>query len=324
MRIERDGWPLGRVDYEGLVEELGPWRSFRDAVKQRWERLRAARPRSVSCADVQRALAWFPEIEGRPDEGDGSEPVFVLAAGWRTGSTLLQRILMTDPQLCLWSEPMGRMAPFPRLTESILAIDGTWPSREWTTGSPDASDDLGVARQMPCGSDLRAGWRSWLRTWLADPAALRGRPRWGLKEVRLGAADACVLRWLFPRARVVALVRHPYAAYRSCKYWTLYDRWPDVPVDSAASYGRHWARLAGSWLEGPDVPPALLVRYEDLLSGSFDFRELEQDLGLHLEEDRALDRRVGATRDGHGLTRSERNTIAREAGSVMERFGYRR
>src|ERR1700759_2808533 len=34
-------------------------------------------------------------------------PIFLLSTGWRAGSTLLQRILVTDPSLLLWGEPLG-------------------------------------------------------------------------------------------------------------------------------------------------------------------------------------------------------------------------
>ena len=42
-----------------------------------------------------------------PDDGDDvDEPVFLFSAGWRSGSTLLQRLIMSDASIFVWGEPM--------------------------------------------------------------------------------------------------------------------------------------------------------------------------------------------------------------------------
>ena len=36
----------------------------------------------------------------------GAQPVFVFSAGWRSGSTMLQRMIMeNNPELLIWGEP---------------------------------------------------------------------------------------------------------------------------------------------------------------------------------------------------------------------------
>ena len=53
------------------------------------------------------------------------EPVFVLAAGWRSGSTLLQRILLRK---CLvWGEPYGLSGFIARMAESLESFSANWP-----------------------------------------------------------------------------------------------------------------------------------------------------------------------------------------------------
>ena len=60
------------------------------------------RPKRPSAQEVASALERFGPFE-EPAPGDTeSSPVFVLATGWRTGSTLLQRVLMTDRRLLLY------------------------------------------------------------------------------------------------------------------------------------------------------------------------------------------------------------------------------
>lgn len=307
---------------------------MKDFVKQRWLQMRAPRPSAPTVAEMQRALAAFERVAGpspgseddAEDEGDADDdrPVFLLAVSWRTGSTLLQRVLMTDPALLVWGEPWGRMAVLPRLAEAVVALREDWPPSKYmiTEVEADPTQTFLAADLYPPGQDFRAGLRDMLGRWLAVPARERGYSRWGFKEVRLGAAEACLLRWLYPRARFLALLRNPLAAYRSCKNWNLWYRWPDYPVSSAAAFGRHWNRLAMSWKDLPADFPVRVVKYEDVAAGSYDFRAMEAELGLRLDEAKALCARVGGRPKPAELTREEAKVLAEEAGVGMRAWGY--
>jgi hypothetical protein len=251
--------------------------------------------------------------------------VFVLGTGWRTGSTLLQRVLVTDAELMMWGEPLGRMALLPRLAEMLSAADDRWP-RPGSFALPEDLRALAttwIANLYPAGGDLRRGLRALLDSWLAEPARRLGFARWGVKEVRLGAAEACVLRWLYPGAGFVVLLRHPFDAYRSARTWRLYSRWPDETVNCAVAFARHWNHLALSWTRSAIGLDPLVVRYEDLVSGAFDFERLERFLGLRLAPQRALSVRPGVNRVSRELSRCERRLVLREAATGMEAFGYR-
>ena len=53
-------------------------------------------------ARLDDALRWISEEARQDDE----QPVFVLSAGWRSGSTLLQRMIMENNRdLLMWGEP---------------------------------------------------------------------------------------------------------------------------------------------------------------------------------------------------------------------------
>jgi hypothetical protein len=122
--------------------------------------------------------------------------------------------------------------------------------------------------------------------------------RWGLKEVRLGATKASLLHWLYPRAKFVILSRHPHDCYRSLadSGWNhVYYQRPQVRVDSAAGFGRHWNRLATGWSELPADFPRVHIKYEDLINGKVDFRRLESWLGIEIRENVALSVFVGRT-----------------------------
>lgn len=305
-----------------LVRES--WRDAKDTIKQRWLQIRAPRPFGPTVAEMQRALAAFERVAGPSPYEQLDEPVFLLAVSWRTGSTLLQRVLMTDPALLVWGEPWGRMSLLPRLAEAVVAFRDDWPHLEYmiTEVEADPTETFLSADLYPPGQDFRAALQQMLHRWLAAPARERGHSRWGFKEVRLGAPEACLLRWLYPRAKFLVLLRHPFDAYRSCKHWQLWSRWPDHPVTSAASFGRHWNHLAMSWRREPLDFPARFVKYEDLVSGAFDFRAMEAELGLRLDEAKALGTRVGGRPKPGQLTREEAKILAEEARAGMRAWDY--
>jgi len=161
--------------------------------------------------------------------------------------------------------------------------------------------------------------------WLGQPALRRGFVRWGFKEVRLGAPEAMVLHWLYPRAKFLLLTRHPFDCYRSLAdsgWGQVYYRRPDAWVSSAADFARHWNRLAVSWLELPPGFPCLCIKYEDLFNGKVDFRGLEAWLGIKILENLALSVVVGRTSSRPQLSWHERSIISHEAARGMRFLGY--
>jgi len=278
-------------------------------------------------SEVGKAIARLSPVAALAAGTAEPEPVFLLSNGWRTGSTLLQRILITDPSLILWGEPLGRMALIPRLTEAVCAMADGWPPGDYWIGQQfNEGATSWIANLFPPIEDFRNGLRQWLLGWLAAPAHARGFTRWGLKEVRLSAADALLLRWVFPKARFIILMRDPLDAYRSAsridggmRFWY---RWPDRPVHSVKEFSRHWERLAVSWRELPADFEHILIRYEDMIAGKVNFRSLERALDLHLDEGVALAARVGATRNGTPIGRLERRRVLRATTRGREAHGY--
>ncbi len=238
-----------------------------------------------------------------PETADAEQPIFVLGCGWRSGSTLLQRIIMTDQRVLIWGEPLGRLAPLTRLSDLVTHVGESAPPSQFTDlGRLDAADPATdwIANLFPGGDDLRCGLRALLDRWLAVPARDRGYARWGLKDVRLSSADALVLRWLYPGAHLLVLVRDPFDAWRSLRTvaeeWGTFERYPDRPVSDADAFGRFWNRLALSWSDPQSPQCAIRLRYEDVVAG--ELGDLNERLGLDLEPARALAARVGASAGG--------------------------
>ena len=59
---------------------------------------------------------------------DDEQPIFVLSAGWRSGSTLVQRLLMSDHNTLVWGEVYDRSNIVQNLTKSILPFSESWPT----------------------------------------------------------------------------------------------------------------------------------------------------------------------------------------------------
>jgi hypothetical protein len=262
-------------------------------------------------------------------EMDTESPVFLLSTGWRAGSTLLQRILVTDPGLLLWGEPLGELALVSLLAEMLNHSVSPWNLAMWKNQDNVATASLArswIANLYPPSGDFKSALRSLFDRWLGEPARQRGFARWGFKEVRLGAMEASLLHWLYPRAKFVILSRHPYDSYRSLADagWAdrVYYRHPDKRIDCAAGFARHWNRLAVSWSELPASFPCFHIKYEDLTNGEVDFRELESWLGIEVRETVALSVSVGGTATGRRLSWLERLIIAREAAAGMHALGY--
>ena len=55
-------------------------------------------------------------------------------------------------------------------------------------------------------------------------------------------------------------------------------------MNSAVSFARIWNHMAVSWSQLPAGFPCVFIKYEDLISGNFDFRKLESWLGIEIRE----------------------------------------
>jgi hypothetical protein len=253
------------------------------------------------------------------------DPIFVLAAGWRSGSTLVQRLIVSDPTVLVWGEPFGDHAPIRRLAGMLepFADADAHAEHAIERRGGDLSGQW-IANLNPGVAALRRAHLAWFEGLFAEPAHSRGYRRWGGKWVRLDAGHAHYLRWLYPECRLVFLVRHPLDAWRSYRAqgsdWYL-ER-PDRQVRTARAFLAHWARLAASFAAEHEELGALLLRYEDLVGDGGAAKELADHVGCRIDPD-VLRARIGASGGRRRDPRAARWLCAMRYREVMSSLGYR-
>ena len=265
----------------------------------------------------------------------GSQPVFVVAAGWRSGSTLLQRLVCSSGEVLVWGEPYGRACPVQALTRSAMALrsdawagkqaaEPDWPAAQSFAPEelPEDLSDKWIANLYPEPAALKRGWRAQLDTLFAEPAASRGYARFGVKEVRWQALDARFLQWMYPDARFFFLVRNPWDAWASAKGASFVKSWPNDRVADVTSFLRHWRRCVESYVRWPGEG-GFLVRYEDLTHPNFDVQDIAEHACVERVDPAVLDQRIrGMAKEPTMLDPVEVEHVRRLAGPAAELLGY--
>jgi Sulfotransferase family len=193
-------------------------------------------------------------------------PIFILASGWRSGSTLLQRLLSSHPEIHIWGENRGMCASLQRLHDEAARLRplSEHAAAEFSALGPNAW----MAMLNPSPDDLLAGLASLMTRYFGEPVRAIGKSRWGFKEVRHGGDMVRFLGRLFPGAKFVLLVRDPRACLASARATTVPDMTEGLlpEVGESAAFLAHWAAIASTFLEPLDPDVALRLRYEDILA----------------------------------------------------------
>lgn len=302
---------------EGLVGRLEHWRQHHQALR--------------TLPDVPQALKNIDERWGLRADTVSDDPVFILSAGWRAGSTLLQRLVMSGNDVLVWGEAYPHCDYIRTLANSLTTFRGGLPPDQFfvkpvgPNGGEKINPDHWIACLYPPPQDLIEAHRQFFRSLFATPATARGYSRWGLKEVVLSVDYATYLKWLFPQARFLFLYRDPYHAYRSYRtFGDWYYQWPDQPAFTARKFGWVWRHLTESFLAGYRQTGGMLLRYEDLVSGTTPLSELSDYLGTTLSP-KVLEKRVTgrAPKALEPIPWIELTQLQSEIEPLAERLGYK-
>lgn len=271
---------------------------------------------------------------GKAPDVPADAPVFILSSGWRTGSTLLQRLVMSSNEVLVWGEPYAHCGHIRRLAESLRAFTAEFPLerdllRNHLQQGLDANTWL--ANLCPDPECLLQAHRRFFQALFAEPAMAVNYPSWGVKATRLDQGHAVYLKWLFPRGRFLYVFRNPYDAYRSYRRFrkqVWYESWPDRPMLTPARFGAHWQKLLRGFLDGCERLNGRLVKYEDLCAGRLSIDSLAEYLQLNLRRD-VLSVRISSGRSATGrdpanphVTQAELRLLRKAVEPLASELGY--
>lgn len=274
----------------------------------------------------------WPEIQSDSD----SDPIFIFSAGWRSGSTLVQRLVCSSGKILIWGEPYGHSGLIDHLSRPIRAITEKYPRFDSFISSygdsvPNLSN-LWVANLYPDVQYLLQAQTQYIKQLFELPAKEKGALRWGIKEVRLTIDHAIYLNWLFPKAKFIFLYRNPYEAYASlCQfskynvwpydYW--YRSWPDSPIDSPIQFGEHWQHLLKGYLTDYTKVNSIIVKYEDLCEGHLDLEDLEDFLETPIDKNLLKKKIKGTTRKKATISSTQLKELETAVEPLASQLGYR-
>lgn len=245
---------------------------------------------------------------------------------------MLQRVVTATGKALIWGEAGGaldRLADAHACYEQMLGPggqrfkhgfggNGAHEYADFRTAGKEGFNNWIACLNPPTETFIHA-FRNFLENVYADPASELGYGGWGIKEVQSSLEAARFLLLLYPEARFVFLVRHPFACLTSIKR----RNWLDRPKDPRALeyYGHHWARLAGEFRQ---VDFGRLVRYEELVSSA----EVQDKLGAYLEIGglagyfKEANRADWKSHHDEALSYWERRRLQRIVRDEMGRCGY--
>lgn len=299
------------------------WRRIRDRlhdVNHRVAVLRGADPYGTSLEqDMAALIKRFPI----PPEATNARPIFVFSVGWRSGSTALQRLLMSSKQAIIWGEPYESEGVYQGMAEALRAAahtPGDKNSFEKDLESVDSLADKWVATYVPPIADLVEAHRAFLLRFLGNRPEYADL-RWGMKTVRLTPEYASYFKLLFPASDIIILMRNPYDAYASFHGRRWLRRAPDDYVHSPQDFARHWVECAASAHAIAESTGALVLRYEDLGTDET-ARAVQQATGLDVDPS-TLKRKVGSTAKTYAtLPSKHRRQFERTLGDYAQEQGY--
>ena len=261
-----------------------------------------------------------------PDKGQDTAsqeaPVFIFSAGWGSGSTLLQRLLISSGELVIWGEPVDEAFPIHRLSQMIDPVRGTWPPPDHFREGADPKNlsSEWIANYAPEMPVYKQAHTQFISHWLSNGGQ---HERWGMKEVRLTIDHAVYLKWLYPNAKFLFIYRDVMASYLSIRRKPWLSVWPNHVATDIVSFAHHWKHLLEGYLDRHVEVEGMLVKFEDLISGEIACESIAEYAGLSSMDASILEQKIGARSTRRKpLILPERIILNSVTGSLRKRVGY--
>jgi hypothetical protein len=282
---------------------------------------------------ISDGIAEFNARNSGPGVTSDASPIFIFSAGWRSGSTLVQRLINSSGRALIWGEPYHHSGLIERLATSLRSLTPTWPSRENFIDA-DRTEDIAerwTANLYPDLNDLKASHIEFFDRLLASPAKTHGFDRWGMKVVWLDIEHARYLKWLYPNSKFVFLYRNPlsaYASYRGRGDRNWYITWPEQPVFTPKEFGKLWTSILTGYLQGAAGVGGVMLRFEDLVGGAIGIdglNQLSDYLGTPIDGS-VLKKKIGSSK-AYGrkeiwVPRVDRFMLKQQVRALARELGY--
>lgn len=230
---------------------------------------------------------------------DKLAPVFILSAGWRSGSTLLQRLVSSSGEIFMWGEPFDKSNIIAFLAGTLRPFSRDWPPESFFHDDKSITDlsKSWVANLYPQVGQLIDAHRAFLLKLFADPIIDEKIKRWGIKEVRFGLREALYLKTIFPHARFLYLYRDLYAAYTSYTNFSQtmnwYSTWPTGKAFTPYAFAKHRAKLLKEFEIAINYTGGQMIDFADLTSQNIDYNALNDYCGIVVNES-VLESKIGS------------------------------
>ncbi len=257
-----------------------------------------------------------------------NKPVFLLSSIWRSGSTVLQRTISTDPSIQMWGEPYADCNLIASLSRSAMALTQTgWPTDRHFLDSESIRENpesYFIANWYPPMQAMVESHRAMLDRLFRQPAQEMNKDRFGIKFVRLSLEEMHYLQWLYPDAKFLLLVRNPWDCWRSYKGYNWMYRWPKGQVTTVKQFAKLWEKQTRELLSHPQTDSVRVLRYEDFLHDEFQWDHLRDFCELPNITQKALEKRIsGVNVQPQPITDADCAILQQVCGSVAGQLGYR-
>ena len=262
-----------------------------------------------------------------PPLPSANSPIFILSSIWRSGSTALQRTLISDPSIQVWGEPYSDCNLISSLSRSAMALTQShWPQPGHFLHNfeiKNQPENHFIANWYPPMQSMIEAHRAMLDRLFKQSAEELGKQRFGIKFVRLGLEELHYLQWIYPDAKFILLIRNPWDCWRSYKGYSWVYRWPKGTVTTVQQFAKLWEKQSKDLLTHPITEHVRVLRYEDFLEADFNWDAFKEFCQLPEIRPNILEKRIsGVNTPPQPVTDSDNAIIQQICGSLASALGY--
>jgi len=242
--------------------------------------------------------------------------IFLFSAGWRTGSTLLQRLITTSREVFMWGELHYLGKEYLNLNKQLEDCLIQWHNAEHLRQKLDSHiDNVEDANLNPPIEIKNRGFSSFLDTLYYYDDIANAFSGWGWKTVRYGEEMYNFLKNIFPAAYHVFLVRNPYHCLESAKAAGYYDG------NGFRQTVFVYKKLLEEFHAIAMKEKVFVIRYEDLIGDIQTRNSLFSYLGIGNVD---LNLLRNTSKSKHAALSNSEIKFVRSQLKIMTEFGYER